>query len=327
MKCSKYWKSEDGSAGPQYVFIVIIILVIAAVVIDYARPAYNARLLQNAADSAAMAAAHELPVKTSDTAAIAEIKNVAIEYAGKNGFTDSSAIRVELSEISNNEYRKVTVTIDQTVSYTLARILGETETTVTRSASAQLFALSGVKNTIPLSIEKSEMDSQISSGNYFMTLKFGGGGGSNGAYGAIDPDGDNGGGANDFRDRLKYGYDEVLYAGSSIPIEPGNMSGPTGDAIDYRCGQCNHYPENGGCTPSLYDPDCPRIVIIPIVSYVSAHSVKIEGFAPFLLDSYTGSGNTCYVYGTYLPVYMGEGEVDFSNSTHSYGVYTTIMVD
>lgn len=105
------------------------------------------------------------------------------------------------------------------------------------------------------------------------------------------------------------------------------MSGPTEQGIQQRYDSCTHYPSSGGCTPERYEKDCPRVMLIPVVIYESKHSVQIQGFAPFLLDSYTGSGNECFVYGTYLPSYIvTEGEVDSSKTESSYGPYTVKLV-
>ena len=70
-------------------------------------------------------------------------------------------------------------------------------------------------------------------------------------YGPIDPDNKNGGGANDYRDRFKYGYSGSLELGDRITPKHGNMVGPTDQAVDFKV--------NGDTTAS---PS--RRVIIPI---------------------------------------------------------------
>lgn len=317
----KWWKSESGQSAFLFVLILVVLIGMLALVVDYGMPALTTRKLQNAADSAALAAASKLPAySTADEDAV---KAEAIDYALKNGFSDAD-VTLEKSS-GSSVLDTVTVTAHFNVSYSFAKIFGLTSVDLERSASAQIKAVSSLRGVVPLSIEKGEMDAALDSGNYYMTLKFGGGSGTNGAYGALDLDGSNGGGASDYRDRLVNGYDGIITVGSSVPTENGNMSGPTEKGVQQRYNACTHYTGEGGCTPEHYDKNCPRVMLIPVVVYNSAHSVTVKGFAPFLLDSYHGSGNECFVYGTYLPSFVVDGS-DTSGSVSAYGPYTVRLV-
>lgn len=314
----KWWKSEFGQSAVLFTLILVVLIGMLALVIDYGMPALTARKLQNAADSAALAAASKLPAHTSADEAAVEAE--AIDYAVKNGFS-ATDVSVEISKLSD----MVTVTIHDNVEYSFAKIFGLTSVDLTRSASAQIQSVSSLRGVVPLSIEKSEMDAALASGNYYMTLKFGGGSGTNGAFGALDLDGSNGGGASDYRDRLINGYSGTVSVGATLPTENGNMSGPTEQGVVQRYNACTHYTSEGGCTPEHYDKNCPRVMMIPVVVYDSKHSVTVKGFAPFLLDSYHGSGNECFVYGTYLPSFIVDGN-DTSGSPSPYGPYTVKLV-
>lgn len=70
-------------------------------------------------------------------------------------------------------------------------------------------------------------------------------------YGPVDPDNIGGGGANDYRDRFKFGFNQPLDLNDRIVPEPGNMRGPTDQAVDFRINGDNDYTPN-------------RIVIVPI---------------------------------------------------------------
>lgn len=308
----KKWERETGQSMILFALLTIMLMGVLALVIDYGMPAFVAGRLQNAADSAALAAATELPTK--DTAIV---KNEAVTYASHNGFSNGSKVNVQIE----SSYRKVTVMIEDRVDYSFARIFGITGIDLKRRASAELKGLSGIKYAVPLSIEKSAMDTGIASGNYYMTLKFGGGSGTNGAYGALDLDGSNGSGASGYKDRLIHGYSGIISVGDTIPTENGNMSGPTEQGVQQRYEACTHYTSTGGCTAAHYDVKCPRVMLIPVVTYISSHEVKIEGFAAFLLDSYHGSGNECFVYGTYLPSVIIDGEIDPDKTENPYGTY------
>ena len=313
----KKWKKESGQSMVLFAVILVVLVGSLALVIDYGMPAWTARRLQNAADSAALAAATVLPADSADKEAAARTE--AVEYAAKNGYSSV--------DVSFPDTMTVKVTVKTTVEYSFAKIFGLTSVDLERSASAQIQAISSLRGVVPLSVEKSEFDAALSSGSYYMTLKFGGGSGNNGAYGAIDLDGSNGGGASQYKDRLINGYDGYVTVGDLLPTENGNMSGPTEQGIQQRYNACTHYASSGGCTPEHYDKNCPRIMMIPVVVYTEKHTVQIQGFAPFLLDSYHGSGNQCFVYGTYLPSFITEGEVDSSKPANPYGPYTVKLVE
>ncbi len=53
-------------------------------------------------------------------------------------------------------------------------------------------------------------------------------------YGPIDPDNTTAGGANDYRDRFMYGYQNEIKINYRITPEAGNMAGPTDQAVTYR---------------------------------------------------------------------------------------------
>lgn len=53
-------------------------------------------------------------------------------------------------------------------------------------------------------------------------------------YGPIDPDNVTGGGANDYRDRFMFGFNQPIQIGDRITPDSGNMVGPTNQAVDYH---------------------------------------------------------------------------------------------
>lgn len=125
------------------------------------------------------------------------------------------------------------------------------------------------------------------------TLKVGGGSGSHGNYHALAVGGQ--GGAN-YLDKLKYGYDGELRIGDMVTTEPGNMSGPTNNGINYRIS--GHEDE----TYTTYAPNSPRVVTVPIIAYLphGRDNVPIVGFSKFFLEEVGGHGQNCYVTATYL---------------------------
>ncbi|MBI3039856.1 Tad domain-containing protein [bacterium] len=136
-------------------------------------------------------------------------------------------------------------------------------------------------------------------------------------YGPIDPDNVNAGGANDYRDRFKYGFRSPLQISDRIMPEPGNMSGPTDQAVDFHVnGALPVLPSRRVIVPitdvppevptnnrlnasatSVYDlqgQDHPNGVYASS-SYAFGSSIRIIGFAEFELipvSEYTRNGTS-----------------------------------
>lgn len=136
-------------------------------------------------------------------------------------------------------------------------------------------------------------------------------------YGPIDPDNTNGGGANDYRDRFIYGFDQPLQLGDRIMPEPGNMRGPTDQAVDAKVNGIDPLPPNrfvilpitdippevpvnnshNASATSIYDlqgNDHPNGAYDP-ASYNFGSSVRIIGFAMFEIiepSEYQRSGSS-----------------------------------
>lgn len=116
-------KGESGQAMVLFALVFIILIGFGALTIDIGRISVEKSKLQNAADSAALAAADEMP---DEAAAFTSAEN----YAKLNGI--SNLADVEFSG------KKVTVKISQPVEYTFAKVLGFDHTTVNVQAAAAL---------------------------------------------------------------------------------------------------------------------------------------------------------------------------------------------
>ena len=89
-------------------------------------------------------------------------------------------------------------------------------------------------------------------------------------------------GANTYRDNLKYGYNITLKAGDLIDTEPGNMAGPTKEAVQYRI--------SVGKTR----------VIVPVVTsweVAGRKQIKIEGFTTLEIIGMEGDAIRARVIG------------------------------
>jgi hypothetical protein len=127
---------------------------------------------------------------------------------------------------------------------------------------------------------------------------------------------------------LKYGYDGIVSVGDWISTEPGNMSGPTEDGVNYRLAQCPHTPE---CTIEHYNPNCPRVCIVPIFDPTSLQGrdeVQIVGFGAFLLKGVGGGGNECNVSGWFLEMVPPDGlKFTVDPEQADYGLHTARLLD
>lgn len=324
-------KEHNGSVPIIMALVFIVLLVIAAFVIDFGLVYLRTADMQNASDSAALAAASLLPVENGGSVTAVEQK--AKEYLALNGINeDDYTIDVQLNLSTNNlYYTSVTVVVHKQEQLYIAPVIGVSNLNVSRTATAQISPAIGVRNVVPLSVTKEYLESAKASGaTENLELKLGASDDDvySGAFGPLYLEGSSGG-ANIHEDWLKYGYQGILKVGQILDVNTGNMSNPTNRGVDYRIDLCTHYPTEG-CTVDQYVGTCPRIVTIPVITYNSAHEVTIKGFAAFILEGCAGQGNKCYVYGSFLNdlVVNGEGSLDDEiGGPNDFGLYSISLID
>lgn len=261
--------------------------------------------LTNAADAAALAGVQELP------GAPGEAEFVAREYAVKNGVDPGE---LEIGVAADN--RSLTVRPRRNVKLLFARVLGIYDQDVEASATASVAALSGAAGTAPFSIQEQQLEY-----GWEYVLKVGGGDGETGWFRVLDLDGDRGGGADEYEQYVKYGYQGMIRVGDVIPVETGNMSGKTSKGVQYRIDLCED-----GCTFENFKRDCSRVIIVPVVKRLGGkgadQSVEIRGFAAFFLEGVKGQGNDSEVTGRFVrTVYPGE-----AGSGEGYGVQAVRLI-
>lgn len=288
-----FWQDEKGSALVLVAINMVILLGFAALVIDVGFLAASRHKLLNAVDAAALAGARELPSNPDRARA------VAAEYASLNG---AESIEAEVSPDNTS----LTVKARKELSYFLAPVLGFRRGEAQAQATARIGGIRAVKKAAPLAVpwhdyqfgakytlkQAAGQESPLGPGNY-SALSLGGTG------------------ANKYEDNLKYGYPGWLKVGDVVPTETGNMSHPTRRAIEYRIALCQHSPP---CTPEQFEPDCPRILIVPVydpstVGGGQVTSITIIGFAAFLVEQVKGEGNQNYIEGYFIRTIVA-GEAD-----------------
>ena len=283
--------TEDQRGGVLVVVAagLLTFLGLIALVSDVGLLYLNRVQLVNGVDAAALAGAMELPHREAE--ALLE----AHRYGAANGLNpETLAVTIAADKMS------ITVKERRTVDLFFARVFGFAEAPIGAEAVARVAPVTGVRGVVPLGVE---WDDFIYGEQY--TLKHGGGDGITGNYGALALGGT---GASRYLVNLQEGYQGWLRVGDLVPTEPGNISGNTAVGVTSRLDGCLHSP---ACTHDNYQPDCPRVVIVPVIFGLreGRHPVDVVGFASFFLETVGGSGNESYVTGRFLQMVV-EGESD-----------------
>lgn len=290
----KVWWNERGSALVLVALVMVALLGCVGLVTDIGTIYFHRLNLENAADAAALAGAQELPDDPEKAVAVAE------EYAARNGVR-AQDLQVEVA----GDSRSLTITTRRRIDFLFARVLGFSSREVAATATARVGALSGAIGVTPFSIK----DQQLVYGKEYV-LKYGSGsswengGRIYGWFGALDLGGS---GACQYRHNIEYGYYGLIRVGDVLPVETGNMSGPTIQGVEWRLEQCTD-----GCTFDNFTRDCPKIMLVPVVRYLGGHgsnqSVEVRGFAAFFLEGVEGQGNVIGRFvRTVAPGEIGDG--------------------
>ena len=295
-------KSQRGTIALIAALVMTALCGFAALVADAGVLYMNRIQLSNAADSAALAGAQELP-RSSEYAALA-----GYIYAWINGkWGDDVSVAVA------NGATVIHVDSVRNVELFFARILGFDNANVRAAASVQVKPLSSYSNGIvPFGIVKQN----FSFGQTYR-LKFGAGDGYHGNYAGLALGGT---GSSVYRDNIKFGYNGPIKVGDWIPTETGNMTGPTKGGVDYRVAL------DSTATFATVDRDSGRIVIVPVIDSLlvnGRNEVLVVGFAAFFLEGVGGGGQECYVEGKFMRLVVTG---DVADGAGNYGAYSAQLV-
>ncbi|MGI6621818.1 MAG: pilus assembly protein TadG-related protein [Acetivibrionales bacterium] len=138
-------KKEKGQSLVLFTLMMVVFLGLSALVIDIGMTTVSKAEIQNAADSAALAGALELPDNPSQAIVVAE---EYIEMNGKPG---------DIADVTiGDDNKSITVTISRVNSMFFAKILGVKESTVTADATASIGVAASVPWIVPFVIPKPE---------------------------------------------------------------------------------------------------------------------------------------------------------------------------
>jgi len=132
--------------------------------------------------------------------------------------------------------------------------------------------------------------------------------------------GDGGSGGSVYNETIKWGFNGEVKVGDTVSTEPGNMVGPTKQAVssdsDSLFARASEDPWADD-TWSNYDYGNPRIVIVPLISPLSngRTTVQILGFAAFYVQSVQGQTVKGYFIEYTVPN-AGGNDTDYGLSTY-----------
>ena len=251
-------RNEKGSALIIVAVSVTVLLTMAALVADLGVAYYQGSKLQNAADAAVFAAGRLLPANIGDTEKKNKIVSVIEEYLLKNDISDQVLNNITFTDEIAGTYYGIDLSLNMKSKTGFAKIIGIDQIPIEKKAGVLVRPSLSATDVVPVSVVQSELDALLNQGiTEHIILKFGGGDGTEGAYGAINLSGVQGGGANQYSNWVLNGYTSEISVGETMyPIEPGNMAGPTSEAFYSRYTACTHYETEGGCTKDHFEPTC-----------------------------------------------------------------------
>ncbi|KUG04647.1 hypothetical protein ASZ90_017931 [hydrocarbon metagenome] len=313
---NKIVREDSGAIMVMVALGLVAMIGCMALVID-AGAGYAAGMkASNAADAAVLAGVQELPDDPDD--ALVKAQN----YIQLNG-VDLADVTFSISE----DHKSITGDVNKEQDMYFARIFGINTKNLKAHAKAKVgpaTKLGEGTGVVPIGVLQDEIIYDKP-----MTLKEGGGEGEQGWYGCLNLNSitDDHGGSDVYEHFLTYGYDGDGYIGYGTLIleENGNMSGGTGDGIGYRLQKCQDECDRV-CTAEDYDPECPRLVIVPVGKMIDKKNFQVESFVAFFLSNEPGNGNESIITGQFIkPVNIPGAEVD--DTIKDNGVYARVLCE
>lgn len=312
--------SERGQTLLIFVLATTVLLGFTAMAIDIGMFFEERRHLQNSADAMALAGVQELPVDPITA------RQKAKDWAANNGIKDSEiqSIEVQTGLAANDTLH---VELEKDFNWIFARVLGKTSTPVGAEAAARTGSLAGGFGAMPWALLEGDSTCLDAAGGAIFgadcQVKVGADASAiTGWYGALDYDGNGGGGAEYDSNIIDNTTLNSYCVASGLPADcdayvidalSGNKVGGTDSGIDTRLAaeptaDCNdNNPANGiDDFDEVFAPNpagdptyvvlcpSPRLIILPIVSldpaWPTEKTVTIEGWTLAYLKGYTCVG-------------------------------------
>ncbi|MNR89087.1 hypothetical protein D3C72_200410 [compost metagenome] len=285
-------RNERGATLVTTAFFATALVVFVGLVADAGLMTYQRTRMQVAADAAALAGAKAL--LNGEGSAIA----AAQELAMQNGFP------IKANQVDVKKGSRVTVAIDSPTDSLVSRVLAATQAKAEPKPPAQSASfLIGAQSSADLHCVELQYgtrpwgvpNTDFGVGREYI-LKQGAGNSCDGNFQALALDGN---GANIYRQAILNGSKTTVKVGDMIATEPGNMNGPTVNAVNQLVGNDRTSYEQARLNPSR-TPRVVTVVLLDPASFFNANgrsNVKVTGFARFFITYTTNRGE---VYGRFM---------------------------
>jgi hypothetical protein len=289
----------SGQVAPLIVGVIAVLLGAVGMGTDVTVHYYNWVQMQKAADAGVLAGANFLPDNSAQAVATAQ------QYAEANGVV---AAEITSTTVAANSL-SVTMTVQRTVPYYFAKVLGLNNGLLQVSATASAQpptktvgapspgALSsgtspaactntGDCQVIPIGLDHNTVytdgsqitlqQGEVGPGNWDL-LALGGTGGSN------------------LRTNIAVGYSGLISVGDWVTTEPGKKVGPVDQGFQDRLNAAASSDPTG--TFSSHAANDPRVLVVPVVDWEHQNgrsSVQVDAFATVWLDNYNKGAVTVH---------------------------------
>jgi len=314
-------RSDHGQATVLTVVFLVVLLGMAALVLDIGSWYRADRATQSTADAAALAGAQALPGDS------ATANTLALQYATKNGGLGSGGVTFSSKIVANDTIK---VTVKRAAPTFFAKIFGRNTVTVGSTATARSEGVSAVKYVAPIVVHykhpllncKGPASKPNCAPDFGPThpttlgledLHKPGGGSGAGAFGLLnlnygDPTGNIGAGT--LADWLLNGYDDELPLGTYFSAPSANFN-------------------NSQFTASL-DAVIGKEVLFPVYRLLtgpgSNAKYDIIGWVGFVITSFNTGGSSGTLTG-YFTSYTATGVQVTTGGNPYFGVHKVELVD
>ncbi|HEY5539831.1 MAG TPA: pilus assembly protein TadG-related protein [Coriobacteriia bacterium] len=302
--------NDSGAVAVIVALMMVVLVGVAALVVDMGSLYVERRKMQTAADAAALAGVQELPGDPT------EARRIAAAYVSVNA-SEATGVSISFPPGGNVANDTILVTVDTPEApLFFARIWGQSSAPVAASAAARVTSPTAYgKGVMPLGILAS---GTIDPTQYWgiprgtlIQIKYAGGSGTNGDYGMVTLQEGANWGESDVGDAIRLGgsgypvYLNHIYSttpGNKAPVDeclygdPKKYSSWIGSDLHHYSDVCSAPdPVTGIVTISLAPGDvdrCHRLILLPVIVSVSGNpyewpggrkDVRIVGFAEFFV--------------------------------------------
>jgi Flp pilus assembly protein TadG len=314
-------RSDRGQATVLTVVFLVVLLGMAALVLDIGSWYRADRATQSTADAAALAGAQSLPNDTATASALAQ------QYAQKNGGVGSGGVTFSSKIVANDTIK---VTVKRPAPTFFAKIFGKNTVTVGSTATARSEGVSSVKYVAPIVVHYKHplLNCKGPASKPTCNPDFGpshpttlnledlhkpGGGSGAGAFGLLnlnygDPTGNIGAGT--LADWLLHGYDAELPLGTYFSAPSANF--------------------NNSQFQSSLNAVIGKEVLFPVYRLLtgpgSNAKYDIIGWVGFVITSFNTGGSSGTLTG-YFTSYTATGVQVTTGGNPYFGVHKVELVD